>query len=58
MADCVACKGERWICEQHPAREWPHDDCAGPGMPCACNPRGEPHPGAAVIWTARDGYAH
>jgi hypothetical protein len=21
------------ICEQHPTKEWPHDDCAGPGMP-------------------------
>jgi hypothetical protein len=20
------------VCEQHPDREWPHDDCAGPGM--------------------------
>ncbi len=27
-----------WICGQHPGREWPHDDCAGPGMPCpVCN---------------------
>lgn len=22
-----------WICEQHPELAWPHDDCAGPGMP-------------------------
>lgn len=22
-----------WICEQHPELDWPHDDCAGPGMP-------------------------
>lgn len=22
-----------WICEQHPDKPWPHDDCAGPGMP-------------------------
>ena len=22
-----------WMCEQHPGRPWPHDDCAGPGMP-------------------------
>ncbi len=21
------------ICEAHPTLEWPHDDCAGPGMP-------------------------
>lgn len=24
-----------WVCEQHPHLEWPHDDCAGPGMPKA-----------------------
>ena len=22
-----------WICEQHPHKEFPHDDCAGPGIP-------------------------
>jgi hypothetical protein len=22
-----------WICEAHPDQPWPHDDCAGPGMP-------------------------
>lgn len=22
-----------WVCEQHPDRPFPHDDCAGPGMP-------------------------
>jgi hypothetical protein len=22
-----------WVCEQHPWLEWPHDECAGPGMP-------------------------
>jgi hypothetical protein len=21
-----------WVCELHPDREWPHGDCAGPGM--------------------------
>ena len=31
-----------WICEQHPEQGWPHDDCAGPGMPCAiCQPPDE-----------------
>jgi hypothetical protein len=25
---------EGWICEAHPDRPWPHDDCAGPGTPC------------------------
>jgi hypothetical protein len=30
---------EGWICEQHSDRGWPHEDCAGPGMPCPrCNP--------------------
>jgi len=23
-----------WICEAHPDRPWPHDDCTGPGIPC------------------------
>jgi hypothetical protein len=23
----------KWVCEQHPDKPWPHDDCAGPGMP-------------------------
>lgn len=35
---CARCLGERWICEQHDTMPWPHDDCAGPGMPCpVCN---------------------
>ena len=21
------------MCECHPGREWPHEDCPGPGMP-------------------------
>jgi hypothetical protein len=29
---------EGWICEAHRDLGWPHDDCAGPGMPCPrCN---------------------
>lgn len=24
---------EEWVCEQHPDQEFPHDDCAGPGIP-------------------------
>ena len=23
-----------WVCEQHPNRPWPHDDCSGPRMLC------------------------
>ncbi len=25
---------EGWICEEHSELGWPHDECAGPGMPC------------------------
>lgn len=30
-ADIEATGG--WVCEQHPDLPWPHDQCAGPGMP-------------------------
>ena len=30
---CDGCD-EGWTCEAHPGTPWPHDDCAGPGMPC------------------------
>ena len=32
MADltCGKCD-DSWICEAHPDRAWPPDDCAGPG---------------------------
>jgi hypothetical protein len=26
---CTRCRGERWVCEAHPDKPWPHDDCAG-----------------------------
>jgi hypothetical protein len=65
MDDCAICKGEGWLCEQHPDRTWPHSSstesdgrCAGPGMPCSCNPNGNVHKDFTVIWTAKDGYAH
>lgn len=32
-AACGQC-ADGWICEQHPYQPWPHDDCAGPRMPC------------------------
>lgn len=25
--------GEPMMCEEHVGEEWPHGDCAGPGMP-------------------------
>ena len=32
------CQGERWVCEGHPLKPFPHDGCAGPGLPCpVCN---------------------
>ena len=35
---CPRCQNLLWICEQHPDRPWPHDDCHGPGDPCPrCN---------------------
>ena len=35
---CRRCRDLAWVCEQHPSREWPHEDCAGPGEPCpVCN---------------------
>jgi hypothetical protein len=41
-APCARCT-EGWICAQHPEKGWPHDDCAGPGMPCPrCQPSGRP----------------
>lgn len=30
---CGQC-ADGWICEEHPDKPWPHDDCAGPGVPC------------------------
>jgi hypothetical protein len=31
----IACHCQQgWVCELHLHLAWPHDDCAGPGMPC------------------------
>ena len=30
---CGKCD-EGWICEEHPDRPWPHDNCSGRGVPC------------------------
>lgn len=29
----ITLNGSDMVCEAHPDKEWPHDDCAGPGMP-------------------------
>jgi hypothetical protein len=34
LQDGHACD-EGWVCERHPDQPFPHDDCAGPGMPCS-----------------------
>src|SRR5262245_48749271 len=40
---CERCRGERWICEQHPWKPFPHDACSGPGEPCPeCQGEGRP----------------
>lgn len=39
--DHKLCDGTGWLCEQHPRLAFGHDDCAGPGIPCTCNPLGE-----------------
>jgi len=41
---CPLCQGELWLCEEHPDKPWPHDDCPGPGFACVCNPE------CAVKW--------
>jgi hypothetical protein len=33
MPTCGKCL-DGWICEEHPDKPWPHDGCAGPGVPC------------------------
>jgi hypothetical protein len=39
------CRG--WVCERHPEKPWPHDDCPGPGVNC-------PNP-ACPYWTSSPG---
>lgn len=57
MDEKCICGGGGWICEQHPDRTWPHDNCAGPGMPCVCNPKANVE-WSQIIATAKDSYAH
>lgn len=40
MSDCAICKGEGWVCENHPEIPWNggnQECCGGAGSPCACN---------------------
>lgn len=38
--DCKICKGERWVCENHPEKPWTDDDpdgcLCGAGILCKC----------------------
>lgn len=57
IAMCPRCRDERFVCEQHPTQPWPHDDCAGPGVPCPlCNAGDRPDlpDGFKVIATTRE----
>lgn len=37
---CQICKGEGWVCEDHPTEKWGYGltGCQLPGAPCRCNP--------------------
>jgi len=56
--NCTICKGEGWVCENHDGTPWGGGDgcCGGAGMPCACNPDGDPEPGTVLIWDAQRGF--
>jgi hypothetical protein len=65
--ECAICKGELWVCENHPSVPWNNGNppcCGGAGAPCsACNTpvdgsMPKPQPGTTIIWTAKDGYAN
>lgn len=39
--NCAVCKGEGWVCENHPTVRWNEGYppcCGGAGAPCVCNP--------------------
>jgi hypothetical protein len=38
--DCPMCGGGGWVCDEHSAHPWPHEECEA-GKPCVCNPLGE-----------------
>jgi hypothetical protein len=49
--ECAMCKGNRWVCEDHPEKPWDGASdapeachCGGAGAPCpACNPCDREH---------------
>ncbi|HVQ04885.1 MAG TPA: hypothetical protein VMT14_15295 [Burkholderiaceae bacterium] len=36
-AVCPICRGSGWLCDEHPAQPWEHEDCDGVGVACGCN---------------------
>ena len=51
---CLNCEDNRWVCEEHPHRNWNGGDgcCGGAGMPCPlCNAGDVPdmEPGTIVF---------
>jgi hypothetical protein len=41
--ECPICKGDRFVCENHPRLAWPSECECGAGDPCpVCNPVGMP----------------
>lgn len=48
--NCKICKGEGWVCENHPEVPWDWGDgcCGAAGMLCSCNPEGK-HINEAIV---------
>jgi len=46
LSSCAFREGSGWVCSDHPAFPFEHDDCGAEGSPCLCNPN------AAVRWHA------
>ena len=58
-ANCKVCKGDGWVCENHPDVPWnggTQQCCGGAGMPCECNPAGDWPPGSTIVWDRERGY--
>ena len=40
LSSCAFCEGSGWVCADHPALPFEHDDCGAEGAACVCNPEG------------------
>ncbi len=38
LRSCAFCEGSGWVCADHPALPFEHDDCGSEGSTCVCNP--------------------